>query len=96
MAVKLQVKSFEQDISLNKQKNEQLIHQVESQERELKEVYTTLARKEEASKQIERKFSTLVHEKDNENIKLRMKVEKLEQSAEEELAKIARLEREMR
>lgn len=62
----------------------------------MKEVYATLARKEEASKQIERKFSALVHEKDNENIKLRMKVEKLEQSAEEELAKIARLEREMR
>ena len=96
MAVKLQVKSLEQDIYLNKQKNEQLTHQVESQERELQEVYTTLARKEEASKQIERKFSALVREKDNENITLKIQIEKLEQTKEDELAKIARLEREMR
>jgi len=62
----------------------------------LQEVYTALARKEEASKQVERKFSALVHEKDNESIKLRMKIESLEQAKEEELTKIARLEREMR
>ena len=59
-------------------------------------MYTALARKEEASKQVERKFSALVHEKDNESIRLRMKIESLEQAKEEELTKIARLEREMR
>jgi ribosomal protein S3 len=59
-------------------------------------VYTALARKEEASKQVERKFSALVHEKDNESMKLMMKIESLDQAKEEELTKIARLEREMR
>ena len=59
-------------------------------------MYTALARKEEASKQVERKFSALVHEKDNESMKLMMKIESLDQAKEEELTKIARLEREMR
>ena len=96
MASKLQVKSLEQEVGLSKKQNEQLSNLVESQERELQEVYTTLARKEEASKQVERKFSALVHEKDNENIKLRIKIESMEQKNEEEMTKIARLEREMR
>ena len=59
-------------------------------------MYSTLSPKEEASKHIERKFSALVHEKEGENIKLRMKIEKLETTQEEELAKIARLEKDMR
>ena len=62
----------------------------------MQEVYSALARKEEANKHLEKKFSALVHEKEGENIKLRMKIEKLEASKEEELVKITRLERDMR
>jgi len=62
----------------------------------LQEVYSALARKEEANKHLERKFSALLHEKEGENIKLRMKVDQLAAAKEEELAKITNLEKEMR
>jgi len=62
----------------------------------LQEVYSTLQRKEEASKITEKKFSNLVHDKEAENVQLRTKLEKLEISQREELNKILRLEKEMR
>ena len=55
-----------------------------------------MARKEETSKQIERKFSQLVHEKENDLVKLRMKIESLETEKIEESAKFGRLEKDLR